>query len=68
MSNSNLIPIERSQGVTIYGRIIDNKGRLGQFEVHSDILGNNGSVFTAYKEAEQRKAALIGFHNDKNNR
>lgn len=58
------VVIERREGVTIYGKVIDKMGRLGQFEVHSDKLGNNGTVYAFYKEAENRMAALIGVQND----
>lgn len=59
-----LVVIERKSGVTIYGRVIDSKGRLGQFEVHSDVLGNNGSVFHLLSDAQQRMRALIGVKNN----
>ena len=58
--NSKLIPIERREGVTIYDKIIGKGGKLGQYEVHSDFLGYNGTVYSLYKEAEVRMSALIG--------
>lgn len=58
--NNELIPIERKDGVTLYGRVLDNKGRLGQFEVYSDMLGYDGNVYHKYSEAEVRMSALIG--------
>lgn len=69
MYNGKLVPIERNDeaGVTIYGRVIDKNGRLGQFEVESDRFGNNGSVFTVYKEAKARMSALAGGAQDKQN-
>lgn len=60
MNKNEMVVIERRDGVTIYGRIIDGKNRLGQYEVHSEKLGNNGSVFHLLKEAQQRMNALIG--------
>jgi hypothetical protein len=59
--NQELIAIERRSGVTLYGRIIDQKTKkLGQYEVHSDMLGFDGNVYAKYKEAETRMAAMIG--------
>ena len=60
MKNSEMVVIERRDGVTIYGKIVDGKNKLGQYEVHSEKLGNNGSVFHLLKEAQQRMNALIG--------
>lgn len=60
MKEQKLIPIERKSGVTIYGRIIGQGGRLGQYEVHSDILGHDGTVYHLYKDAQTRMSALIG--------
>ena len=60
MKYSNMVVIERRGGVTIYGKIIDGKNRLGQYEVHSDVLGNDGSVFHLLKDAQTRMSALIG--------
>ncbi|HEX5185276.1 MAG TPA: hypothetical protein VFV86_00160 [Nitrososphaeraceae archaeon] len=54
-----LVAIERKEGVTIYGRVINNMNKLGQFEVHSATLGNNGHVYADYKEAERRRDQLI---------
>lgn len=63
---NELIPIERKEGVTIYGRVIDKSGRLGQFEVHSDHSRYDGHVYSKYKEAETRMSALIGVKSSKN--
>ncbi len=60
---TELVPIERKQGVTIYGKVLDTKGRLGQFEVHSNMLGNNGKVYSLYSEAKTRMNILIGVKN-----
>jgi hypothetical protein len=60
MKNSQLIAIESKSGVTLYGRVIDSKGKLGQFEVHSDFAGTGGFVYHLYKEAQNRMNALIG--------
>lgn len=62
MSNK-LIPIERRDGVTLYGKIVGKGGKLGLYEVHSDFLGNNGVEYTDYKSAETRFKALIGVKN-----
>lgn len=57
-----MVAIERIGGVTLYGRILDSKGRLGQFEVHSDHLGNNSHVYLRISEAKTRMNALIGVY------
>jgi hypothetical protein len=62
--SQELIPIERKEGVTLYGRIVDGRNKLGQYEVHSDVLGYDGIVYPLYKDAERRMSALIGFHNN----
>jgi len=59
MSDNNLIPIERLEGVTLYGRVL-NTGRVGQYEVHSDFLGHDGIVYYTYPEAEIKMKKLIG--------
>lgn len=56
----NLIPIERKQGVTIYGRIIGPNGKLGQYEVHSEHLKYDGFTYSLYKDAQTKMGALIG--------
>lgn len=55
-----LVPIERKSGVTLYGKVLDNNGKLGQFEVHSDFMISSGIIHSTYKEAEVRMSALIG--------
>lgn len=56
---NQLIPIERKEGVTLYGRVLTN-GKLGQYEVHSDYLGHDGIVYYTYPEASIKMAKLIG--------
>ena len=56
MNNEN-IPIERCEGVTLYGKKINNQGKLGQYTVYSDKHGTSGP-YTTYKEAENRFKAL----------
>lgn len=57
---NNLIPIERKEGVTIYGRIVGKGGKLGQYEVHSSFVKGNNTIYTSYSEAEDRMKFLIG--------
>jgi hypothetical protein len=59
---TTLIPIESKSGVTIYGKVGKN-GKLGQFEVHSDFLGNNKEEYHLYRDAQTRMNALIGVTN-----
>ena len=60
MQDSKLVPIERRDGVTLYGRVIGKGNKLGQFEVHSKYLGNDGMVYSLYKDAEIKFKAIIG--------
>lgn len=63
-NNNELIPIESREGVTTYGRIVGPGGKLGQYTVHSDVLGDDGNVYHLYSQAQRRMAALIGFQKD----
>lgn len=60
MKIGDLVIIERKDNVTLYGRFLDHKGRLGQFEVSSDHLGNNGFVYPRIVDPQIRMATLIG--------
>jgi len=57
--------IERRNGVSLYGKVIDAKGRLGQFEVESEFIRNKGEVYHIYAQAEFRMNFLIGVRNGK---
>lgn len=57
---NKLIAIERKEGVIIYGRIVDGKCKLGQYEVHSEYLGHDGIVYPKLKDAQTRMSALVG--------
>lgn len=58
MITSDRIPIVRREGVTLYGRVIGAGGKIGRFEVISDLRGNNGEVYNTYADAEKRFNAL----------
>lgn len=60
MKQNELIPIERKDGVTIYGRIVGKGGKLGQYEVHSDFQKFDDLIHVNYSDAQTRMAALIG--------
>ncbi len=51
MRQTERVPIMRTERATLYGRVIDNKGKLGRYEVHSPSLGMGGPYAT-FKEAE----------------
>lgn len=57
-----MIKIEEKGGVTIYGRIVDNKCKLGKYEVHSDILGFDGIVYSLLSDAQNKMKKLIGVY------
>lgn len=56
------IPVESKEGVTIYGRVINNAGKMGLYEVFSDYWGTNGEVYHKYADAEKRAKSLIDRH------
>ena len=67
MNPHERIPIERKEGVTIYGRMIDKNGKLGRYEVFSEHLGSNGIVYHEYSAAEVRMKSLIGVNKNRLN-
>lgn len=54
MYNSERIPIVRKEWGTIYGRVVDNKGKLGRYEVISETFGHDGNVYYTFAEAESK--------------
>jgi hypothetical protein len=54
-----LIPIERSNGVTIYGRLVGNNGRLGQYEVHSDFQYTGRDTYHNLSDAQRYFKYLV---------
>lgn len=55
-----MIAIESKEGVTLYGKIIDQKTkRLGRFEVYSNDFGNSGAEYMRYPEAQGRFNSLV---------
>lgn len=47
------IPIMRHEGVTLYGRVINTKGKLGRYEVIDESRGHEGE-YASFAEAETR--------------
>jgi hypothetical protein len=62
---NNLVPIERRDGVTLYGKVVGKGGKLGQYEVHSDWTRYDGQVYAQYHDAETKMSALIGVQSGK---
>ena len=60
-SMSNLIPIERKGGVTLYGRIVDGKCKLGNYQVHSDRFGLDSNTYTSVSEAQKRMKVILAW-------
>ncbi len=58
MNYSERVLIVSRDGTAIYGRVIDNAGKLGRFEVISDYWGNDGQVYHQYSEAERKWETL----------
>jgi hypothetical protein len=57
-TTNNRIPIQSKQGITIYGREIDHKRKLGRFEVYAPSEGRMGP-YSTYAEAESVYKHLI---------
>ena len=56
----NLVPIVRKEGVTIYGRVIGHKGRLGQFILYNSHTGEQID-YTLFSDAEKHMNSIIYF-------
>lgn len=65
MNPHERVPIVRKQGITIYGRVIDTKGKLGRYEVMSDYWGHDGKVYATFADAEARFDYLKGLTDKK---
>lgn len=59
----NKVLIENKEGVCIYGKVINNSGRLGQFEVYSPYSRNDPNPYALLSDAQKRMSALIGVKN-----
>lgn len=54
MNTHERVPVVRKEWATIYGRVIDTKGKLGRYEVISDQFGHDGNVYASFAEAENK--------------
>jgi len=52
MENKERVLVVRKNGVSIYGRVVNNGGKLGRYEVEKDWMRNDGHVYFTYAEAE----------------
>lgn len=52
MQTTEKVPIVRKYGITVYVMVIDSKGKLGQFEVHT--YHAPSVEYATFKEAEKR--------------
>ena len=66
MTNINeRVTVVRKSGISIIGKTIDHKGKLGNYEVHSDYWGWDNKVYQQYSEAEDRYDYLQKLHEKK---
>lgn len=60
MENSNKIKVSSKNGIVIFGKIINNQNKLGQFEIHSPYHKKTNHVYHNYLDAESEVDRLIG--------
>lgn len=58
MNKHERVPIVRKEWGTIYGRVIDHKGKLGRYEVISEHFGHDGNVYNLFSDAEKKMDTL----------
>ncbi len=54
MKGVERVPIIRRNGITIYGRVIDGKGKLGQYEVYTTHSTNELTTYGTFADAEKK--------------
>lgn len=59
LQNSQLIPIQRKHDITLYGRVVNNRGKLGKYTVYAHFNELNGTEYATYAEAEDRFDLLV---------
>jgi len=52
MQDSKMVPVVRKYGITVYGKVINPSGKLGQYELHTHYA--KPIEYTTFKEAERR--------------
>lgn len=52
MNTHERVPIVRKEGIAIYGRVIDAKGKLGRYEVISDFESDT-NIYHQFADAER---------------
>ncbi len=57
-----LIPIERKNGVTLYGTQINNQRKLGQYQVVHHLNSTNDFIYATYAEAEAKFKYLVSLY------
>lgn len=45
-------PILRKYGITLYGRVVNNSGKLGKYTVYAHFNQSNGIEYATFAEAE----------------
>jgi len=59
-----MVKVVSKNGIVIWGKVINNFGKLGQYEVHSPQHKQRG-VFSSIFDAEKELDHLIGVKNSK---
>jgi len=65
MTQTERVPILRSSGLTLYGRVVDTKGKLGNYEVIDDSRGHEGN-YQLFADAETRYNYLKSLRDKRN--
>jgi hypothetical protein len=67
MNKHQRVPIIRKQWGTIYGRVVNTSGKLGNYEVISDQFGHDTIVYARFAEAERKLEHYEFMFGKKNN-
>lgn len=65
MQQTERVPVLRSQGVTLYGRVVGRNGKLGNYEVIDEVRGHEGH-YHIFADAETRYKYLKSLRDKKN--
>lgn len=64
MVQTEKVPIVRKHGITLYGRVINKGGKLGNFEVIDNLRGHEGE-FSNFADAESKFKYLTSIREKK---
>ncbi len=55
----DLVLVEKKQNTFIYGRIVDGKNKLGQYDVYVGMTKKNATPYALVSDAQQHRNKLI---------